>query len=119
MVQLAGWRERFEGLGLKLAAMTYDELPELKSFHQAESIGFPLLRDEQARHVNLFQVRDLGYQKASSAYGIPYPGIFWIAPDGRIKAKFAVPGFRDRPPLNEVYDEIKRLLPNQTKNHSN
>ena len=104
---------------MKLAAMTYDELPELKSFHQAESIGFPLLRDEQARHVNLFQVRDLGYQKDSSAYGIPYPGIFWIAPDGRIKAKFAVPGFRDRPPLNEVYDEIKRLLPNQTKNHSN
>ena len=99
--------------------MTYDGLPELKNFHQAESIGFPLLRDEQARNVNLFQVRDLGYQKDSSAYSIPYPGIFWIAPDGRIKAKFAVPGFRDRTPLNEVYDEIKRLLPNQTKNHSN
>ena len=93
--------------------MTYDELPNLKSFHQAESIGFPLLRDEDAKHVNLFQVRDLDYQKDSSAYGIPYPGIFWITPDGRIKAKFAVPGFRDRPPLNEVYDEIKRLLPNQ------
>ena len=95
--------------------MTYDELPELKSFHQAESLGFQLLRDEQARHVNLFQVRDLGYQKDSGAYGIPYPGIFWITPDRRIKAKFAVPGFRDLSPLNEVYDEIKRLLPNQKK----
>ena len=92
--------------------MTYDELPELKVFIK-QTIGFPLLRDEQARHVNLFQVRDLGYQKDSGAYGIPYPGIFGLPQTAGSKqvrgSRFSRP-----PPLNEVYDEI-RELPDQTK----
>ncbi len=85
--------------------MTYDSLESLKAFHDSEELGYPLLRDEDARHVNGFGVpdQDLGQ-------GIPRPGIFWLAPDGSINAKFAVPGYRTRPPLAEVLASISATV---------
>ena len=82
---------------MKLAAMTYDSLEILKGFHESQTLGFPLLRDVDGQHVNAFGVPD-----ENLGHGIPLPGIFWLAPDGRINAKFAVPGYRTRPPLEEV-----------------
>ena len=68
-----------------------------------KSIGIrtPLLRDVDALHVNAFGIpdEDLGQ-------GIPRPSIFWLAPDGSISAKFAVPGYRTRPPIAEVLASI-------------
>ncbi len=97
MVQLENWRERFEGLGVNIAAMTYDSLDVLEGFHDSEGLGFPLLRDVDGQHVNAFGVPD-----ENLGQGIPRPGIFWLAPDGNINAKFAVPGYRTRPPLEDV-----------------
>ena len=101
MVQLEQWRQAFEEVGVNIAAMTYDTLEVLKAFHESEQLGYPLLRDVDARHVNGFGVpdEDLGQ-------GIPRPGMFWLAPDGSISAKFAVPGYRTRPPLAEVLASI-------------
>ena len=101
MVQLENWRERFEGVGVQIAAMTYDSLEILKGFHDSQGLGFPLLSDVDARHVNA-----LGIPDENMGRGIPLPGIFWLAPDGRINAKFAVPGYRTRPPLKEVWDAV-------------
>ena len=101
MVQLEKWRGQFEGLGVNIAAMTYDNLDKLKTFHESAGLGFPLLSDVDARHVNAFGIRD-----ENLGEGIPRPGIFWLAPDGRISAKFAVPGYRTRPPLAEVLASI-------------
>ena len=86
---------------MNIAAMTYDSLEVLKAFHESEELGYPLLRDVDARHVNGFGIpdEDLGQ-------GIPRPGMFWLAPDGSISAKFAVPGYRTRPPLAEVLASI-------------
>ena len=81
--------------------MTYDSLDKLKTFHESAGLGFPLLSDVDARHVNAFGIRD-----ENLGEGIPRPGIFWLAPDGRISAKFAVPGYRTRPPLAEVLASI-------------
>lgn len=101
MVQLEKWRERFEGVGVKIAAMTYDSLEILKGFHDSQELGFPLLRDVDGQHVNA-----LGIPDEDMGQGIPHPGIFWLAPDGSINAKFAVPGYRTRPPLEEVWDAV-------------
>ena len=81
--------------------MTYDSLDKLKAFHESEGLGFPLLSDVDAQHVNAFGIRD-----ENLGEGIPRPGIFWLAPDGRISAKFAVPGYRTRPPLAAVLASI-------------
>ena len=101
MVQLESWRSKFEGLGVNVAAMTYDSLEILKGFHESKDLGFPLLRDVDGQHVNAFGVPD-----ENLGQGIPLPGILWLAPDGRINAKFAVPGYRTRPPFEEVFAAV-------------
>ena len=90
---------------MNIAAMTYDSLEILKEFHDSEELGYPLLRDVDAQYVNAFGIpdEDLGQ-------GIPRPGMFWLAPDGSITAKFAVPGYRTRPPLAEVLASISAAV---------
>ena len=97
MVQLEKHRSAFEGVGVKIAAMTYDSLEILKEFHDDRDLGFPLLRDVDGKHVNAFGVPDENLGR-----GIPLPGILWLAPDGRVKAKFAVRGYRTRPPISDL-----------------
>ena len=101
MVQLEKHRSAFEGAGVKIAAMTYDSLKILKDFHDDQALGYPLLRDVDGKHVNAFGVPD-----ENLGGGIPLPGILWLAPDGRINAKFAVRGYRTRPPISELLDAV-------------
>ena len=90
--------------------MTYDKVDLLKNFHEEEALGFPLLRDADAKHVIAFGIRDQNYEKGSNAYGIPYPGMLLLNPEGLVIAKFAVKGYRDRPPLDLVYREVEISL---------
>lgn len=86
---------------MKLAAMTYDSIEVLKEFHDDQDLGFPLLRDVDGKHVNAFGVPDEDLGR-----GIPLPGILWLAPDGRITAKFAERGYRTRPPVSDLLDAV-------------
>ena len=101
MVQLEKHRSEFEAVGVNIAAMTYDSLEVLKEFHDERDLGFPLLRDVDGKHVNAFGVADEDLGR-----GIPLPGILWLAPDGRINAKFAVRGYRTRPPISDLLDAV-------------
>ena len=86
--------------------MTYDERLLLAEFHEAEQLGFPLLQDEDARHVDAYGIKNADYEAGHQGYGIPYPGVLFIEPGGVIAAKFAVPGYRERPPMAEIYEVI-------------
>ena len=74
----------------------------LQLFHKEQSLGFPLLQDVDAQHVTAFGVRNEDYAEGHRAYGIPHPGILWIDASGVVRGKFAVPGYRQRPPLEEI-----------------
>jgi peroxiredoxin len=109
LVQLAQWQERFAALGVNVAAMTYDDISALKTFHDQQNLDYPLLRDVDAKYVKAFGVLNQEYQPGDRGYGIPYPGILFIRPDGEIAAKFAVPGYRGRPPFEDVYQTLEDL----------
>jgi peroxiredoxin len=108
-VQLAEWRERFAAVDVNVAGMTYDDLAILKSFHDAQELGYPLLRDVNAEHMKAFDVLNEQYQPGDRGYGIPHPGILFIRPGGEVALKFAVPGYRSRPPLDAVLKAIEGL----------
>ena len=110
LVQLEEWRERFEALGVRVAGMTYDSQEILAGFHAERSLNYPLLRDIDAQHVNALGIRDLDYEPGESAYGIPYPGILFIGADGIIRGKFAVPGYRSRPPFDDVLEMVSEQV---------
>jgi len=92
-----------------VAAMTYDSLEVLKNFHDDNDLGYPLLRDVDAAHVISYGVLNEEYEPGHRGYGIPHPGILFIQADGTVALKFAVPGYRGRPPLAEVYAAIEAL----------
>ncbi len=86
--------------------MTYDSVKVLEGFHASEELGYPLLHDENAKHVIGFDILNENYEPGHGAYGIPHPGIFHITPDGVVAAKFAVPGYRQRPPMEAVLEAV-------------
>ena len=90
--------------------MSYDSLDILRRFHEERELPYPLLRDVAAKHVLAFGVLNREYEPGSRAYGIPHPGIFMLGTNGVIKAKFAVPGYRDRPPLANLHAELADMM---------
>lgn len=109
MVQLAQWQDEFEAVGVQVAAMTYDDRSILAAFHDAQKLRYPLLQDVDVKHVNAYGVRNLDHQPGESGYGIPYPGVLYVGRDGTVLAKFAVPGYRQRPPFEGMLDAIVEL----------
>ncbi len=90
--------------------MTYDDQAILAEFHAENELGFPLLQDVDATHVKAYDVLNTEYDPGHMAYGIPYPGILYIKADGTLGAKFAVPGYRSRPPFEDVFETVNRIV---------
>ena len=109
MVELAQWQPKFAELGVNVTAMTYDSLAQLADFHQDKSLNYPLLRDADARHVLAFGILNDHYPAGDANYGIPHPGIIYLDGDGIVAAKFAAPGYRDRPSFEAVLKHIQSL----------
>jgi peroxiredoxin len=107
LVQLAQWQERFAALGVNVAGMTYDSQEVLAGFHAEQELGYPLLQDQDVQHVNAYGIRNEDYGPDHMGYGIPHPGILYIAPDGIILGKFAVPGYRSRPPFEAMLEAVE------------
>jgi len=108
-VQLTEISDQIEAMGVNVVALTYDSVETLKTVQEDQDIQFPLLHDEAVSIVNAFGVRNLDYEPGHRIYGIPYPGIFLIDPDGVIKAKFAEERYQDRPPFEDVLEAISEL----------
>ncbi len=109
-MQLAEWQDRFAKLEVNVAAMSYDPTKVLTAFAASQTIGYPLLSDASHTHVNAFGIRNEDYPVGDSAYGIPHPGILFIDHNGLVLLKFAVPDYRKRPELKEVFAAVATLL---------
>jgi peroxiredoxin len=109
-VQLADWQDEFAALGVEVAAITYDPVATQRQFAEASGIDYPLLSDTDVASVRAFDVLNDDYEPGHRAYGIPYPGVFFIDRKGIIAAKFAVPGYRERPPLAVIEAELRQIL---------
>ena len=90
--------------------MTYDEQSVLAEFHADNELGYPLLQDVDVKHVDAYGVRNMSYEPGEGGYDIPEPGVLFIGPDGIIRAKFAVPGYRSRPPFKAIYEAVGEAI---------
>lgn len=108
-MQLTEISDQIEAMGINVVAITYDSVETLKTVQEDQGIQFPLLHDEEVSLVNAFGIRNLDYEPGHRVYGIPYPGIFLIDPNGVIRAKFAEERYQDRPPFDDVLEAISEL----------
>jgi peroxiredoxin len=99
----------FRQQGLGVATMTYDSFENLQAAEVDYGTTFPLLRDEDTQHFTSLGVLNTEYEPGSRAYGIPYPGILLLHPDGTIHAKFAEEDYRVRPAFELVMEAAQTL----------
>lgn len=109
-MQLEEHKSRFDELGIAVVGMTYDSLEILAGFHAKEELSYPLLRDVDAKHVNALGVRNEDYPEGHRAYGIPHPGVIYVDADGTIQAKYAIAGYRKRPPFDALIEHLSGVV---------
>jgi peroxiredoxin len=107
--QLVDVMPEFAAMGVAVATMTYDSLDILKAAEEDYAVNFPMLRDEDVKHVSAFGILNQQYQPGQRAYGIPEPGIFLISADGIIRFKFAEQDYRIRPDFSLVLEAASAL----------
>lgn len=96
-------------MGVNVAAITYDPVDQQMSFASASDIRYPLLSDQDVAHVNAYGIRNEEYAPGHAGYGIPHPGIIYFDSQQVVRLKFAIPGYRQRPPMAEVFNAIEAL----------
>jgi peroxiredoxin Q/BCP len=109
-VKLNDIRDQFEAIGVGVVGMTYDKPEIIRQFHDKWQIGYPLLRDVDRQHVEAWGIRNEEYGPGTFAYGIPHPGVALISPEGKILAKWAEAGYRQRADWSEVLDEVRTIV---------
>lgn len=90
--------------------MTYDSLEVLAGFREKEKLGYPLLRDLEAKHVSAYGILNEQYEPGHPAYGIPHPGVLYVDAGGVVRAKFAVAGYRQRPPFDALLEYLTGMV---------
>ena len=103
-------QDQFEAIGVGVAGMTFDKPEIIEEFHKKWEIGYPVLRDVDRQHVEAWGIRNLEYGPGTFAYGVPYPGVVLLSPEGEILAKWAERGYRSRADWSEVLDEVRNVV---------
>ena len=109
LTQLEQAKARFEEKGIRVASITYDSEAILKEFSLRKSITYPMLSDTGSKIIRSFGI--LNPEGKGFAAGIPYPGIYLIAPDGKVERRFFESQYSDRFTPNDIYSEVFGTLP--------
>lgn len=102
--------EQFAAIGVNVGGMTYDKPEAIKAFDEKWSIEFPVLRDVDRQHVDAWGIRNQEYGPGTAGYGVPYPGVVLLSPEGEILAKWAEAGYRTRADWSEVLAEVTAIV---------
>jgi len=101
LAELEKARKQFEAKGIRVASITYDSPEILKSFADRKSITYPMLSDPQSQIIRAFGI--LNPEGTGFQSGIPYPGMYYITPDGVIRNRFFEENYTDRFTPNNAY----------------
>jgi peroxiredoxin len=98
-----------EQRGYRLVGISYDAPDVLANFTKQRVLPYALLSDANSVMIDAFKLRDPQYKPGSFAYGVPQPSIFVISPTGKVEAKLAEEGFKNRPPVALVIAEVDKV----------
>jgi len=74
----------------------------LARFADAHEITFALLSDKDSSVIRRYGILNTNIPRTHKFYGIPFPGEYLVAPDGRVADKVFLPSFEDRATASEV-----------------
>jgi hypothetical protein len=73
--------------GIVPFALSYDAVATLETFAAAHGITYPLLSDEGSAFIRTLGILNESVLPTDDHHGIPYPGVYFIAADGRVEDK--------------------------------
>lgn len=88
LVELQNALPLFTEAGIKLYAISYDDVEALEAFAEARGITYDLLADEGSETIRKFGILNHHIPETEVPfYGIPFPGTYLVDEDGTITAK--------------------------------
>ncbi len=88
LVELQNAMPMFEEAGIRLYAISYDEVGALEDFAQAHGITYNLLSDEGSAVIREYGILNHHVPPEQVPYhGIPFPGTYLVDEDGVVSAK--------------------------------
>jgi peroxiredoxin len=109
-VQLQAQKAAFDAVGIHLVALTYDAPEVQQRFVERFAVTYPLLSDIDAATVSALGILNTEYQPGDSAYGIPWPGIVIVRPDGTIAGKLFLEPYETRIDAASVLEYADGIL---------
>jgi Peroxiredoxin len=109
LMELQQAKPEFEAKGIHVASITYDSVAILKEFSDRKGITYPMLSDTNSKIIRAFGI--LNPEGKGFAAGIPYPGIYYISPDGVIQRRYFESQYSDRFTPNDIYADIFGVSP--------
>lgn len=104
LLELQQAKQAFEAKGIHVASITYDSQAILKNFSDRKGITYPMLSDPRSKIIRAFGI--LNPDGKGFAAGIPYPGLYYITPNGVIRKRFFEAQYYDRFTPDDAYAEI-------------
>ncbi|TXS95451.1 peroxiredoxin family protein [Parahaliea maris] len=110
MIQLQEHKADFDAAGIGLVGITYDA-PEIQQAFAAErGITIPLLSDVDALSFKTLGILNAEYQPGDDHYGIPYPGMIVINPEGVVAGKLFIEAYSSRVDSRAALSYARQVL---------
>ena len=109
LVQLQQAQKEFAARGVHVESITYDSQAILKSFAARKNITYPMLSDPHSKIIRAFGILNPGAK--GYAKGVPFPGYYYISPNGIIRKRFFEAQFYNRFTPGDAYAQIFGAAP--------
>ena len=96
IIQLQETKAHFDAAGISLVAITYDKPALTESFISRHNITIPVLSDEKALSFKTLGILNQDYSPGDFQYGIAYPGMIVIDPQGKVVGKLFLEAYSSR-----------------------
>ncbi len=115
MTQLGELRDAwpaFQEAGIKLYAISYDDVEALAAFARAHGVLYPLLSDADSEAIRRYGILNTLVEAAGGPlYGIPFPGTYIVDEDGIVVEKFFNDTYKKRESAETLIDAaLGRIL---------
>lgn len=108
-MELSAIQDQFDQYGISIVGLLYDPVQQLARFKGKHKIQYTLLSDEDSSVIKQYGLLNKEMPQATKYFGVPYPGIFLVDAQGKIVAKFAEEGYKDRPLLADLLSAVEKL----------
>ncbi|MCI5043921.1 MAG: peroxiredoxin family protein [Aquisalinus sp.] len=117
IINISSNAEAFDERGLSLIYVSYDAVDEQLKFRESKNLNGNFVSDPQSEVIDAFGLRNLDYDEDHFAHGAPHPAVFFVLPDGTIKAKLYEEDYLDnsrsyqnRPALEIILEKADTAL---------